>query len=181
MQFLTALSRTSQSGRTSMSLLTPSIAQVQAGVLLLIDLAQQEQPPPPMLAKLSTRAVVMLAGKWRPSQTDVMSMVNSTVSETGGLRCILVDMGCFYLAEFGATLCQPFVGSAVHGGVHMLQIQSTKLQPRLLMFPLLNSTFKVSRITSMPWWLASARKQSVISMSCSCILALVIDLHRLSH
>ena len=70
-------------------------------------------------------------------------MVNSTNAETGDLRHIMCDMGCFYLSEFGRTLCQPIVGSAVHGGIHMLQIQPVKLASRLLLFPALNGTFKV--------------------------------------
>ncbi len=83
------------------------------------------------------------AGKWRPSQTDVNGMVHSTIAETGGTPCILCDMGAFHLAEFARTLCRPFVGSAVHGGIHILQIASTKLLQRMLTFPTLNSTFKV--------------------------------------
>ena len=84
-----------------------------------------------------------LAGKWKPSQTDVNGMVNSTIAGTGGTPCILCDMGAFHLAEFARTLCRPFVGSAVHGGIHILQIGSMKLHPRMLTFPTLNSTFKV--------------------------------------
>ncbi len=84
-----------------------------------------------------------LAGKWKPSQTDVNGMVNSTMVETGGTPCILADMGAFHLAEFAHTLCRPFVGSAVHGGIHILQIGPMKLHSRMLTFPTLNSTFKV--------------------------------------
>ncbi len=65
------------------------------------------------------------------------------MAETGGTPCILADMGAFHLAEFAHTLCRPFVGSAVHGGIHILQIGSMKLHPRMLTFPTLNSTFKV--------------------------------------
>ena len=72
-------------------------------------------------------------------------MVNSTVLQTGGTPCILADGGAFHLAEFARTLCTPFVGSAVHGGIHILQIQSTKLAPRMVLFPALKSTFKVRK------------------------------------
>ncbi|DBA68431.1 TPA: hypothetical protein ACH3X2_013731 [Trebouxia sp. C0005] len=82
--------------------------------------------------------------KWKPSQTDVNGMVNSTMAETGAMPCVLCDMGAFHLAEFADTLCRPFVGSAVHGGIHILQIGSMKLHPRMLTFPTLNSTFKVA-------------------------------------
>ena len=68
------------------------------------------------------------------------------MAETGGTPCILCDMGAFHLAEFAHTLCRPFVGSAVHGGIHILQIGSMKLHPRMLTFPTLNSTFKVWRL-----------------------------------
>ena len=70
-------------------------------------------------------------------------MVNSTIEERGGTPCILADAGAFHLAEFARTLCRPFEGSAVHGGIHILQIESTKLAPRMLAFPTLKSTFKV--------------------------------------
>lgn len=70
-------------------------------------------------------------------------MVNSTVLQRGGTPCILADGGAFHLAEFARTLCPPFVGSAVHGGIHILQIQSSKLALRMLVFPALKSTFKV--------------------------------------
>ena len=76
-------------------------------------------------------------------------MVNSTMAETGGTPCILADMGAFHLAEFAHTLCRPFVGSAVHGGIHILQIGSMKLHPRMLTFPTLNSTFKVWRLSKL--------------------------------
>ena len=106
--------------------------------------AQQSRPQPHTHSSEGYLHVV--ADKGRPSQTDVHSMVNSTITQTGGTPCLLVDMGAFHLAEFAATLCRPFVGSAVHGGVHMLQIQSAKLSTRMFVFPVLNSTFKVGTL-----------------------------------
>ena len=58
--------------------------------------------------------------------------------------CAIVDMGAFHLAEFAHTLCLPIVGSAVHGGVHVIQVVSQKLALRMLMIPPLDNTFKVS-------------------------------------
>ena len=69
-------------------------------------------------------------------------MVMSRTSEQGSI-CLLVDMGSFHLAEFAQSLCLPFVGSAVHGGVHVVQVVSQKLAVRMLMVPPLDDTFKV--------------------------------------
>ena len=72
-------------------------------------------------------SVSILAGKWKPSQTDVNGMVNSTIAETGGTPCILCDMGAFHLAEFANTLCRPFIGSAVHGAPDSVQASFTNV------------------------------------------------------
>ena len=69
-------------------------------------------------------------------------MVMSRTSEQSSV-CLLVDMGAFHLAEFAQTLCLPFVGSAVHGGVHVVQVVSQKLAVRMLMVAPLDDTFKV--------------------------------------
>ena len=71
-------------------------------------------------------------------------MIHSTLTEAHNGKCLLVDMGAFYLLEFAKTLCQPFVGSAVHGGLHVLQVVPQTLAMRMLVFPLLDNTFKVS-------------------------------------
>lgn len=59
-------------------------------------------------------------------------------------ECVLVDTGMFHLVEFANTLCLPYVGSAVHGGIHMLQLCPRKLSPRMLMVKKLDATRKVS-------------------------------------
>lgn len=88
-------------------------------------------------------SVCVYTGKWKPSQTDVNGMINSTVIETGGTLCVVIDMGAYHLAEFAKTLCRPYVGSAVHGGIHILQVVSRKLQPRTLTFPTFSTASKV--------------------------------------
>ena len=70
-------------------------------------------------------------------------MVMSTTLQNSS-KCAIVDMGAFHLAEFAQTLCLPIVGSAVHGGVHVVQVVSQKLALRMLMVPPLDNTFKVS-------------------------------------
>ena len=93
---------------------------------------------------LHTNSLASLsAGKWQPSQTDASVMVHSPVMEICGTPCMLCDMGAFYLVEFAKTLCRAYVGSAVHGGIHVVQISSMKLSSRLLTFAPLNSQFKV--------------------------------------
>ena len=57
--------------------------------------------------------------------------------------CELLDMGAFYLAEFADGCCRPIEGSAVHGGVHVLQIMPFTLQDRLLFLPPLSQSLKV--------------------------------------
>lgn len=52
-------------------------------------------------------------------------------------------MGAFYLAEFADSHCRPIEGSAVHGGIHVLQIVAPSLLSRLLYFPPLSQSFKV--------------------------------------
>lgn len=69
-------------------------------------------------------------------------MVTSLVPEQPG-ECILVDAGAFHLAEFAQTLGRPYEGSAVHGSIHVLQICSSQLVSRMLMFPRLPATCKV--------------------------------------
>ncbi|KAA6421082.1 MAG: serine threonine kinase [Trebouxia sp. A1-2] len=81
--------------------------------------------------------------KWHSSESDVNSMVMST-SVQGSGKALMVDMGAFHLAEFAQTLCLPFVGSAVHGGVHVVQVVSQPLAMRMLMIPALDDTFKVA-------------------------------------
>ena len=81
-------------------------------------------------------------GKWHSSESDVNSMVMSTSEQSSG-KALMVDMGAFHLAEFAQTLCLPFVGSAVHGGVHVVQVVSQPLAMRMLMIPALDDTFKV--------------------------------------
>jgi len=81
-------------------------------------------------------------GKWHSSESDVNSMVMSTSEQSSG-KALMVDMGAFHLAEFAQTLCLPFVGSAVHGGVHVVQVVSQLLAMRMLMIPALDDTFKV--------------------------------------
>lgn len=83
-----------------------------------------------------------LVGKWHSSESDVNSMVMSTSEQSSG-KALMVDMGAFHLAEFAHTLCLPFVGSAVHGGVHVVQVVSQLLAMRMLMIPALDDTFKV--------------------------------------
>lgn len=84
-------------------------------------------------------------GKWRPTETDVNSMVRST-STQGKSKALMVDMGAFHLAEFAHTLCLPFVGSAVQGGVHVVQVVSQMLAMRMLMVTPLDDTFKVGKM-----------------------------------
>ncbi len=86
----------------------------------------------------------MPVGKWHSSESDVNSMVMST-SVQGSGNALMVDMGAFHLAEFAQTLCLPFVGSAVHGGLHVVQVVSQPLAMRMLMIPALDDTFKVCR------------------------------------
>lgn len=83
------------------------------------------------------------AGSWRQSELDVTSMVQSTLTEAHNGKCLLVDMGAFHLVEFAKTLCMPLLGSAVHGGVHVLQVVPQTLSMRMLLFPVLDNTFKV--------------------------------------
>ena len=83
----------------------------------------------------------VFAENTRSAETDVTSMVMSRTTEAGSI-CQLVDMGAFHLAEFAQTLCLPFVGSAVHGGVHVVQVVAQKLAMRMLMVPPLDDTFK---------------------------------------
>ena len=68
--------------------------------------------------------------------------MTSLVPEQPG-ECILVDMGAWHLAEFAHSLGLPYEGSAVHGGIHVLQMCSSQLVPRMNMFPRLLSTNKV--------------------------------------
>ena len=70
-------------------------------------------------------------------------MVQSTLTEAHNGKCLLVDMGAFHLAEFAKSLCMPFVGSAVHGGVPVLQVVPQTLAMRMLVFAPLDGTFKV--------------------------------------
>ena len=70
-------------------------------------------------------------------------MVQSTLTEAHNGKCLLVDMGAFHLVEFAKTLCLPFMGSAVHGGVHVLQVVPQTLAMRMLVFAALDNTFKV--------------------------------------
>ncbi|DBA84440.1 TPA: hypothetical protein ACH3X1_006072 [Trebouxia sp. C0004] len=81
--------------------------------------------------------------KRHSSESDVNSMVMST-SVQGSGKALMVDMGAFHLAEFAKTLCLPFVGSAVHGGLHVVQVVSQPLAMRMLMIPALDDTFKVA-------------------------------------
>lgn len=71
-------------------------------------------------------------------------MVQSTLTEAHNGKCLLVDMGAFHMVEFAKTLCLPFLGAAVHGGVHVLQVVPQTLAMRMLVFPVLDNTFKVS-------------------------------------
>ena len=57
--------------------------------------------------------------------------------------CELIDMGAFYLAEFADSHCRPIEGSAVHGGIHVLQVVAPSLMSRLMHFAPLSQTFKV--------------------------------------
>ena len=84
-----------------------------------------------------------ITGRRGPTQTDEGTTVTSLVPEQPG-ECILVDMGAFHLAEFAHSLGQPFEGSAVHGGIHIVQMCSSQLVPRMVMFPRLPSTCKVT-------------------------------------
>ena len=95
--------------------------------------------------------VLLFAENSRSAETDVTSMVMSRTTEAGSI-CQLVDMGAFHLAEFAQTLCLPFVGSAVHGGVHVVQVVAQKLAIRMLMVPPLDDTFKVCILAKFPVW-----------------------------
>ena len=74
------------------------------------------------------------AGRLRPLPTD-------TVQQRA--LCELIDMGAFYLAEFASKQCCPIEGSAVHGGLHVLQVVIPSQMGRLLHFPRLSQICKV--------------------------------------
>ena len=96
----------------------------------------------PLSLKCQLRYAPCPIGKWHSSESDVNSMVMSTSEQSSG-KALMVDMGAFHLAEFAQTLCLPFVGSAVHGGLHVVQVVSQFLAMRMLMIPALDDTFKV--------------------------------------
>ena len=80
------------------------------------------------------------AGRLRPLPTDTLSASTDTGHSSA---CQLIDMGAFYLAEFVDTHCRPIEGSAVQGGIHVLQIMPPSLLARLLYIAPLTQTCKV--------------------------------------
>ena len=84
---------------------------------------------------------VCAAGRLRPLPTDAGHSVQAGVNQKA--LCELIDMGAFYLAEFAQKQCCPIEGSAVHGGMHVLQVLAPSHRSRLLHFPPLSQTFKV--------------------------------------
>ena len=83
-----------------------------------------------------------VAGRLRPLPTDA-GTVSKPVDVGQNAACELIDMGAFYLAEFAETHCRPIEGSAVQGGIHVLQIMPPVLLGRLLYTAPFSQTLKV--------------------------------------
>ena len=94
------------------------------------------------------------AGRLRPLPTDADSGAKADYVDQN-TACELIDMGAFHLAEFADSHCRPIEGSAVHGGIHVLQIMPPSLMGRLLFIPPLAQPFKVGTMTLLLLPLAS--------------------------
>ena len=75
-----------------------------------------------------------------PTDTDFQS---KSAGSGQNAVCELLDMGAYYMADFVESHGRPIEGSAVHGGIHVLQIMPLMLMGRLLFNPRMSQTNQV--------------------------------------